>query len=411
MDDDNGLPNNAKAEQKSKLTSEPDWQRIPPGQTIGEYRELGRRAAIRMRRGSRLDFYSWMMVIQVLWYLRTEHQLGGARLAKEAKDIGVSEADAKRAWHLFEKLDELVAWGEDEAQADSVRTGLGEGRYPDLTAMCRRFPPPPSAQMLRKAAAQGQQGAQVKEGARNRSSAAVRNELQKPQDQMVAAIKTSDDELARERQLREEAERSEARMRQERDAAEKARDEAVERAGALASENAGLKAENAGLRAQIATMMRDNPDNNNQIDGGDHDTVARQDISETLPNPPEFTPKVEPGPVIHGLGGGYDDDGPIPFVPVPNRTAHNPSEPSEQLASIATDPDHPLVPGKIGPNEIAEFEQKNDLKGFSGRTGDGKTIALAREIRALYYLTCIDHNIAVPSDLKTDPHRLGRTGR
>ena len=78
-------------------------------------------------------------------------------------------------------------------------------------------------------------------------------------------------------------------------------------------------------------MMRDNPDNNNQIDGGgDHDTGARQDISETLPNPPEFTLEVEPGPVIHGLGGGFAMTAPFrscqcqigPPMTRPNRLSH-----------------------------------------------------------------------------------------
>ena len=396
MDDDNTLSNNANAEQKSELTSEPEWQRIASGQTIEQYCELGRRAVIRMRRGSRLDFYSWIEVIQVLWHFRTEHQLGGARYAEEAKKIGITEADAKRAKHLFEHLEKLVAWGELEAHADSVRSGLEEGKYPDLTKMCRRFPPPPSAQAQRQSAAKTQKDAQIEEGARNRSSASVRKELQELNDRMVAAKKISDDELAKERLLREITEGREAQMRMDRDAAEKARDEAIQRAEALATEN-------AMLTAQIASM-RSLPDSDDHIDiekaPNDDDTAAGPDISETLPNPPEFTPEVEPGPVIHGLGGGYSDDGPIPFVAMPNRAARDPSEPYEPLAMIATDPDSPLVAGIIGLDVIAKFEQQNDLNGFSGRTGDGKTVALAREIRVLYYLTCIDHNIAVPSDLK-----------
>ena len=65
---------------------------------------------------------------------------------------------------------------------------------------------------------------------------------------------------------------------------------------------------------------------------------------------------------------------------MPNRAAHDPTEPSKSLTSIPTDPDRPLKPGTIGPNEIAEFERRNDLNRFPGKPG--KTLALAREIRA-----------------------------
>ena len=79
---------------------------------------------------------------------------------------------------------------------------------------------------------------------------------------------------------------------------------------------------------------------------------------------------------------------------------HEPTEPSKSLTSIPTDPDRPLVAGTLRPNEIAEFGRRNDLSGFAGRRGDGRTLALALEIRALYYMTVIDHNMAVPANLR-----------
>ena len=59
------LSNNADAEQKSELTFQPDSNVLRSGQTLEQYHELGRRWSDPIG-GSRLDFCSWVEVIQVL---------------------------------------------------------------------------------------------------------------------------------------------------------------------------------------------------------------------------------------------------------------------------------------------------------------------------------------------------------
>jgi hypothetical protein len=150
-DRSNTLETDTELDQKPVMASETAWQRISGEQSLEERREIGRRAADRLRRGSRRDFYNWCQIIAVCWFARSVDHLGGDEYKTECEEkIGISYTSGKNCVHLYKDLPAVIKWAEGVAGADRVRTGHQEGRYPTLEQIIKQFPPPPSAQAKSK---------------------------------------------------------------------------------------------------------------------------------------------------------------------------------------------------------------------------------------------------------------------
>jgi hypothetical protein len=290
MADESTEPDATAPEHKPALASGTEWQRVAPGQSIEAYREVGQLAAERMRRGSKLEFYSWVQLIAVFWYDRTEHGLYGDGFAGEANAMGVAPTAAKSCVHLFPDLDKLVEWGETVADDDRTRTGLPEGHFPTQAAMIRRFPTKESAvQKKMKADARAAKKAEAR--AKNKSEAEVRKEMLEQHDVLIRQKRDSESALARERELRETAERRVGLLRQARDEAERERDAAFAERDAAFAERDALLTELGELKnaltpdSPVVAVINDNDDAAKRIVEPIIDPVAETVIDESIVEP------------------------------------------------------------------------------------------------------------------------------